>query len=100
MVEMLDTDTPAPTQGTGPTQDMEIQDTETLAIIRDQTLDMDPIPDSDPIADTTPTRDTETPDMGALIRAATTRDSTETTSKVFMELRDTEAPDTTVFPSV
>ncbi len=93
---MLDTATPAPTQGTGPTQDMEIQDTETLAIIRDQTLGMNPIPDSDPIADTAPTRDTETPDM-ALIRAATTRDSTETTNK---ELLDTEAPDTTVFPSV
>ena len=96
MVEMLDTATPAPTQGTGPTQDMEIQDTETLAIIRDQTLGMNPIPDSDPIADTAPTRGTETPDM-ALIRAATTRDSTETTNK---ELLDTEAPDTTVFPSV
>ena len=93
---MLDTATPALTPGTGPTQDMEIQDTEILAIIRDQTLGMDPIPDSDPIADTAPTRDTETPDM-ALIRAATTRDSTETTNK---ELLDTEAPDTTVFPSV
>ena len=89
MVEMLDT----PTPGTGPTQDMEIQDTETRAIMREPTLGMDPIPDSDP------TR-TETPDMGTLIRAATTRDSTETTSKVFKELRDTEAPDTTVFPSV
>ena len=100
---MLDTAIPALTQGTGPTQDtestqdMEIQDTETLAIIRDQTLGMNPIPDSDPIADTAPTRGTETPDMDTLIRAATTRDSTETTNK---ELLDTEAPDTTVFPSV
>ncbi len=91
----------------------ETRATETLATIRDQTLDSDrepaipasapdPIPVWAPTTDMAPTRDYTETTMGTAPTPTTTREvcTEPTTTKSSTELPDTETRDTTAFPSV